>query len=120
MIDRPIGKNGAAINKLAGDAAEDARVVRADAMVAHDEVAVPGDAHGAVVAHVFVLRRHVRLVNGAAVDVNDALANLDIFTGQADNAFDERFRMVERIPENDNVASLDWLEAINKFVDEDT
>jgi hypothetical protein len=119
MIDRPIGEHGAAINKFAGDGTKDARVVGADAMIAHDEVAVPGDPHGAVVAHVFVLRGHVRLVNGAAVDVNDALTNLDIFAGQADDAFDERFRMVERIPENDNVASLDGLEAIDKFVDED-
>ena len=97
MIDRPVCKYGAAINKLAGHGTEDARVIGADAMVAHDEVAVPGDGHRAVVAHVFVLRGDVRLVNGAAIDVNDALANLDILAGQADDAFDKRFRMVERI-----------------------
>ena len=67
MIDRPIGKNGASINELAGNGAKDARVIGADAVVAHDEIAVLGDAEWAVVAHIFVLRRDVRLVDGAAV-----------------------------------------------------
>jgi len=119
MIDRPIGKNGASINELAGNGAKNARVIGADAVVAHDEIAVLGDAEWAVVAHVFILRRDVRLVDGAAVDIDDALANLDIFSRKTDDAFDERFRMIERIPENNNIAALNRLEAVDKFIDED-
>ena len=119
MIDRPIGKDGASINELAGNGAKDTRIIGADAVIAHDEIAVFGDAERAVVAHVFVLRRDVRLVDGAAVDINDALANFDILAGQTDDAFDERFRMVKRIPENNDIASLNRLEAIDKFIDKD-
>lgn len=119
MIDRPISKNGTTVNELAGNGAKDARVIGADAVVPHNEIAVLGDAEWAVVAHVFVLRGDVRFVDSAAVDVDDALANLDIFAGQTDDAFDERFRMVERIPENDDIAALNRLEAIDKFVNED-
>src|ERR1700675_545452 len=119
MIDRPIRKDGAAVNKLAGHGAEDARIIGADAMIAHNEIMVPGDADGAEVAHVFVLRGDIRLVGRAAVDVDDALANFDVFSRQTDDALDERFRMVERIPENDDIAALDGFEAIDKFIDED-
>jgi hypothetical protein len=119
MIDRPVRKHGAAVNKFAGDGAEDARVIRADAVIAHDEVHVFRNAHRAVVAHVLVLRGNVRLVDGVAVDIHDALSNFNIFARQTDDPLDERFRMVEWIPENDNVAALDGLETIHKFVDED-
>src|ERR1700676_1836209 len=119
MIDRPVGEDGAAVNKLAGDGAKNARVIRAYAMVAHHEVTVLGDADGAIVAHVFVLCGHVRLVNRPPVDVDAALAHFHIFAGQTDDALDERFRVVERIPENDDIGALESLEGIKKFVYED-
>ena len=52
-------------------------------------------------------------------DVDDALANFHGFAGQADDALDEGFGAVQRIPEDDDVAALDGLEAVDKFVDED-
>ena len=119
MIDRPVRKNRSAVNKLAGHSAKNARVIRTDAVVAHDEVTIFRNADGTVIARVFVLRRHVRLVDGAPVDINDALANLDIFAGQTNDAFNKRLRMVQRIPEDDNIAALNGFEPINKFVDED-
>src|SRR5580704_10424259 len=109
MLDRPIREDSAAINKFAVDRAEDPRVIRADAVISHDEVHVLGDADGAVVTHVLVLCGNVRLVDGAPVNIDNALANLDILSRQPDNALDERFRMVERIPEDDDVAALDGL-----------
>jgi hypothetical protein len=87
-------------------------------VVAHHKVAILGNAERAKVAHVFVLRGHIRLINGVAVDVDDPLPNLDAFPRQSDDAFDERFRMVERIPENYNVAPLDRFEPIDKLIDE--
>ena len=50
-------------------------------MVAHDEVAAPRNLCGAVVADVGVLRGHVGLGDLVAIDVNDAAANFDGFTG---------------------------------------
>ena len=88
-------------------------------MVAHHKVTVFGDAKRAEVAHVFVLRGDVRLIDGVAVDVDDALPNFDTFARQSDDALDKRFRMVERVPENDDVAPMNRLETIHKFVDED-
>src|SRR5580658_9463808 len=119
MVDRPISENGATINKFAGHRTEDARIIRADAMVAHHKVTVFGDAKRAEVAHVFVLRGDVRLIDGVAVDVDDALPNFDAFARQSDDALDKRFRMVERIPENDDIAPLDGFEPIDKFIDKD-
>src|SRR5271167_261318 len=118
MVDRPVRKNRPAVYKLAGYRPKDTRVIGTDAVVAHDEVTILGNAHGAVIAHVFVLRRDVRFIDGAPVDINDALANLDIFAWQTDDPLDERLRMVERIPEDDNIAALNGLEAVDKFVDE--
>lgn len=119
MIDGPVRENGPAIYIFAGHGAKHARIVGADAMVAHDEVTVFGDANGAEVADVFVLRRNVRLRNRVTINIDDALTDFDLFSRQADDALDERLGAVERIPENDDVAALDGLEAINKFIDED-
>ena len=80
MVHRPVRKNCAPINKLAGHGAENARIIRADTVIAHDEVTVFRDAYWTKVAHILVLRRHVRLVDGVAIDVHNALPNLNILT----------------------------------------
>src|SRR6202040_16357 len=46
-------------------------------------------------------------------------AQLDYLARKSNHSLDERLRAVERIPENDYVSTLDRLEAIDKFVDED-
>src|SRR5579859_382060 len=120
MIYRPVGKHGAAIDESALDGTEHARVVGADAVVAHNEITIPGDANRSEVAQVFILRGYVRFLNGAAIHVNNALADFDFLAGQTDDSFDEGFRAVQGIPENDDVAALDGLEAVDKLVDEDT
>src|SRR4029077_7904338 len=118
MVDGPISKDSAAINEFAIHWAENARVVGTDAVITHDEVAVLGDADRTKIAQVLVLRGDVRLLNRVAIDIDDALANFHLFARQTDDALDERFRTVERVPEDDDVATLDGLEAIDKFVDE--
>jgi hypothetical protein len=119
VVDGPIGKDGAAINVLGSDWAEDPRIVGTDAMVAHDEIAAGGQSGGTVVADVGVLRRDVRLGDFAAVDVNDAATNFDGFSGQSDDPLDERFGTIQGIPEDNYVATIDGLEAVDEFVDED-
>src|SRR5882724_11329590 len=88
-------------------------------MVAHDEIAVLRHAHRTKITEVFVLRRNVRLGNHFIVDVNRTAADFHRFAGQTDDALDEGLGAVQRIPENDDVAALDGLKAVNKFVDED-
>src|SRR5438132_643947 len=61
MIHGPVRKDGAAVNKPAGNRTENARIVGADAMIPHDEVIVLGHAHRPEIAQVLVLRRHIGL-----------------------------------------------------------
>ena len=119
VVHRPISEDRAAVDEAAGHGAEYARIVGADAVVTHNKVIVTRDADWTEVAQVFVLRRNVRLGEWVAVNVDDALANLHDFAGQANHTLDERFRAVQRVPEHDDVAALDGLKAIHKFVDED-
>src|SRR5689334_15501746 len=91
MIHGPVGKHRAAVNILTRDWPEDTRIVRADAVIAENEKAVFGHAHGAKIARVFVLWRNVRLGHGLVIHVKSALTNLNHFPGQADHALDERF-----------------------------
>src|SRR6266403_5716220 len=119
MIHRPIGKNSAAVNIAVGHGPEYARIVGADAVVDHDEIAVLGHAHRTEIAEVLVLRRHVRLGNNFIVDVDRAAADLHGFTGQSDDALDKGLRAVQRIPKDHDVAALDGLKTVDKFVDED-
>src|SRR5207248_9613494 len=71
------------------------------------------------IAEVLVLRRNVRFRNYFAVDVDGALANFDSFARQTDDTLDERFRVIERIPEHHDVAAVNGLEAVDKFIDKD-
>src|SRR5690348_4353490 len=75
MIHRPIGKHRAAVNKLAGNGTEDARIVGADPVVPKNEETVFGHARHREVAAVFVLRRNVGLWNDFSVDVERPLAD---------------------------------------------
>ena len=119
VIDRPIGKHRAAIDEPAGDGAEYTRIIRADAVIAHYKITFAWHAHRSEIAQILVLCRHVRLRERGAIHIYDSLANLDDLTGQADHALDKRFCAIQGIPEDDHVAALDGLEAINKLVDED-
>jgi len=119
MIHGPIGKHGTPVDEATGDRTEDARIVGADTVVAHYKITVLRDAHRAKIAQVLVLRRDIRLGDNFPVNVDGALADFDGFTGQTNNALDERFRVVERIPEDNHVAAVNGLEAVDKFVDED-
>jgi len=89
-------------------------------MIAHDEIAVGRDLGGGIVTDIGILRGHVRLGNFAAIDVDDTAANLDGFSGKGDDALDERFGAIERIPEDHYVSAVDGLETIDELIDEDT
>jgi len=119
VVDGPVGKHRAAVNKLAGDWTEDARIVGTDAMVAHNEIAAARKHSGRVVADVGILRRDVGLGDFVAVDIDDAAANFHGFSGKGDYPLDERFRAIQRIPEDDDVTAVDGFEAIDEFIDED-
>jgi hypothetical protein len=119
VIHGPIGKNGAAINELAGNRPKNSGIVGTDAMVAHDEITVLGNFHRAEVGDVAILRRDVRLGDQLPVHIEQAAADIHGFAGQADDSLDELFGAVQRIPEDNHVAAVNVLEAVDKFVDED-
>jgi len=48
------------------------------------------------------------------------LANFDRILRQTDDALNERLRAVQRIPENDHIAALNWIKPVNEFVDENS
>src|SRR2546423_828715 len=118
MIHGPVRKDGAPVNEPAGDWTENARIVGADAMIAHHEIFVLVHAHRPKVAQVLVLRRDIRLRHYLSFDVDGALPALYGLTRQADHALNGGFRMIEGIPEHDHITALNWLEAVDKIVDE--
>ena len=119
MIHGPVSEDGFAVNILARDGAEHARVVGTVAVIAHDEIAVRRNFYGRIALAVEIVRGNVGLAVGMSVDVDVAGADFDGIAGKAHDALDERFREVARIPEDDHVAAIDGLKAIDKFVDED-
>jgi len=119
VIYGPVGKHRAAVDVLACNRAENAGIVRADAMIAHHKITSAGNFDRAIVADVGVLWRDVRLGDGLAIDVDNAAANFDALAGEANDAFDERLGAIQGIPEHDDVAANDGLETIHKLVDED-
>src|SRR5579863_3565628 len=120
VVRGPISEHSLAIDELPRNGTKHARVVRAVAMIAHYKVSVRGNAVWRVRRTVQVARRNILVGQFMVVDVNMAVANLDGFTRKSHHALDERFRAVQRIPENDHVAALDGLEMVHKFVDENT
>ena len=116
--DGPVGENGFAVDELAGDSAEDSRVVGTGAMVAHNEKRIGRNALRAVGGGVGELRGDVRLIEEAAVHKDAAGADLDGFARKTDHALDEGLAAVERIPEDDHVAALNGAEVIDELVDE--
>ena len=119
MIDRPVCEDSFAVDVVTSYGAKHARIVGAIAVVAHHEVIPFRNLHRTVARSVEIIRRNVRLGDFFAIDVHMAEPNFESLTGQRDNALDETFRSVERIPENDDIAAINWLEAIDNFVDED-
>src|ERR1700674_2011912 len=88
-------------------------------MVAEDEEAVRRN-------HNFTIRADVRVIAGDVVFVERLSVHVDLATldanpvaGDADDALDVALRSVARIAEDDDVAALDGLPAIDKLVDED-
>src|SRR5271167_1028463 len=119
MIHGPVSKNGAPIDIAAGYRAKYTRIVGTDAMVTHHEIAVARHADGSEIADVFVLRRNIGFRHHLFVDVDGAAPNFHNFARQSNHALDERFRAIQRIPEDHDIAALNRLETVDKFVDED-
>ena len=76
-------------------------------MIAQDKVFVGRDLHGTVSRGVKISRRHVGLLEILTIDENMSLANLDQVARQTDHTLDERFRAVQRIPEDNDVSAFD-------------
>src|SRR5579863_1636778 len=119
MVHGPVREYRLAINIWPPHGPEHARIVGAIAMIAHDKIISRGNPHRWIARAIEVVPRNIRLLQFFSFHVHVTGANLNRLAGQADDAFDERFRVVYRIPENDHVPALDGLEAVDELVDED-
>src|SRR3984957_10738861 len=119
VIHRPIRKNRFAVNIAPPDGSKYARVVGAVAVIAHHKVLILRNRYRAVARSVEIARRDINFRPRLAVHVETSAAQLDRFARKPNHALDKRLRAVERIPENNYVATPDRLEAIHEFVDED-
>src|SRR5579883_869027 len=118
-VHRPIGKRGLAVDVPAVEAAPTAAVIRRIAMVAEHEIMM-GRHHDLRIAPMIAkARQDIGLDHSLAVDIDDAVHDLNRVAGQADHALDEALAGIERIPEDHHIAALDAFEVVNKFVDED-
>ena len=88
-------------------------------MVAHHEVAFLGYddlRHRAAVA---ILLRDVTLAQRLAIEPDLAVIDTQSVAGESDDALDIAFFRIAGIVEDDDIAALDGLEAIDEFVDEE-
>src|ERR1700722_997757 len=120
VIDRPIRKHSLPVNKFSRYRPENTRVIRARAMVAHDKILTLRNLRGRIGPEIFRLRRNIRLRQEFAVQINLPLANFDRIIRQTDDALDERFRAVQRIPENNHIAALNWLKPVDELIDKNS
>src|SRR3981189_953399 len=88
-------------------------------MVAEDEETVTRNPNFPIRAGVGVIAGDVVFVERLAVHEDLAILDANPVAGNSDDALDVALRSVARIAENDDVAALDGLPAIDKLVDED-
>src|SRR4029077_10889403 len=105
MVYRPIRKNCFAVNIAPTDGSKNARIVGAVACIAHHEILIFRNRHRAVARTVEIACRDINFRPRLAVNVKTSAAQLDRFARKANHALDKRFRTVERIPENNHVAT---------------
>src|ERR1700675_4411185 len=88
-------------------------------MVTEDEEDVRRNHDVSIRAGVRVIAGDVVFVERLAVHVDVAILDANPVAGNADDALDVALRSVPWIAEDDDVAALDGLPAIDKLVDED-
>src|SRR5580704_6822852 len=122
MIKRPDAKPGAAVDSISTDGPEDSRILRAIAVVAHDEILVRGNhspvshAPGRWVVECCPRLRQVWLVKLVPVDVNDPIADQQLLAGKRDDALDEVQGVVCGWSQDDDVAALRWVQRVVDLV----
>src|SRR5665213_3240940 len=87
-------------------------------MVPHHKILALRNLHRRVRAVIVRLRRNIRFGQKSTVQENLAAANFHHILRQSHDALNKRLRAVKRIPENDDIAALNWLKPVNKLVDE--
>src|SRR6266478_5519566 len=88
-------------------------------MVSEDEEAIRRNHDFAIRAGVRVIGGNIVFVERLAVHIDLPVFDADAVAGNSDDALDVALRSVARIAEDDDVAALDGLPAIDELVDED-
>lgn len=115
----PVDKDGFAVDELAGDGAEVAAVRGDGAVVSHHEVVIGRYGDFVIGTIVTVLSGDVRFADGKTVDVDVPADDAEAVSGQADDPLDVAFFFVSGVAEDDDVAAVDSLQVIDKFIDKE-
>src|SRR5262249_26337974 len=113
LLDRPISKNCLAIDIFARHQSPRPAVVTGVPMVAKHVVMPFPYSHRWIRICILIASRNVSLLNQLAIDINLTVANRDDISRHPEYTFDEGFAGILRIPEDDDVASVDFFKVID-------
>src|SRR5216684_2325926 len=87
--------------------------------ISEDEETIRRNHNFTIGAGIGVIARNIVFVERLAVHIDLAVFDADTVAGNSDNALDVTLRSIARIAEDDDIAALDGLPAIDELVDED-
>ena len=121
LIERPVAKEGLAVNIFLRDEAPDARIAGMVAVIAHDKIIVVFDNNGGLggggAVQVFF---QIGFVQDLVIDEDTPVADFDGFTGKPDDPFDITIVGVIGIPKDNDITACEVRQAIvNHLVDKD-
>src|ERR1051326_7799589 len=118
LVDRPISKDGLAVDVLLGDEPPHAAVVGLITVVAQHVKVAGLDVYRRIGSMVHELRQDVILIKRLVVDINNTTAHFNDVPGHPHDALDIGLCGIQRIPENDNIFTLNLFDPVNELVDE--
>src|SRR6188474_3284675 len=88
-------------------------------MVAQHIVVPFPNSHRWIGIHILIAPSNVTFLNHLPVDVNLAFSDRNNISWHTKHPLDERLAGILRIPENNDVATVDLLKVVDKLIDED-
>src|SRR5579863_6885914 len=114
LVHGPIPEHCLAVNVALTDRTKIAAVVRQTAMVAQHKITVRRNYDFGVRSLVFVGTGHVVFLDRRAIHEDAAGIDLDAIPRQPNHPFDKALRRIPWITKNDDVATLDRLQPVDK------
>jgi hypothetical protein len=119
MLQRPVDKDGFAIDEVLTNGAEETTINGNRSMVPHDEILVGWNNHLWHRAIVGVASRHILLYQLASIDVNPSMVDGYVIARAGDDTLDQAMSMIARRDENHHIPTMDGTYFISDFADQD-